>query len=74
MRQTLTDDFWGIHKNMNCAFPLSQLVLSIAIGIIHSTSLNIPHVGLCLFTDVRLLALKYLRIHKSYLRSIMEQT
>ena len=23
MRQTLTDDFWGLHKNKNCAFPLS---------------------------------------------------
>ena len=23
MRQTLTDNFWGIHKNMNCAFPLT---------------------------------------------------
>ena len=23
MRQTLTDDFWGLHKNMNCAFPLN---------------------------------------------------
>ena len=22
MRQTLTDDFWGLQKNMNCAFPL----------------------------------------------------
>ena len=22
MKQTLTDDFWGLHKNMNCAFPL----------------------------------------------------
>ena len=22
MRQTLTDYFWGLHKNMNCAFPL----------------------------------------------------
>ena len=22
MRQTLTDDFWGLHKNMNCVFPL----------------------------------------------------
>ena len=21
--KTLTDDFWGLHKNMNCAFPLS---------------------------------------------------
>ena len=20
---TLTDDFWGLHKNMNCAFPLT---------------------------------------------------
>ena len=24
MRQTLTDDFWGLHKNMNCAFPLNR--------------------------------------------------
>ena len=24
MRQTLSDDFWGLHKNMNCAFPLSN--------------------------------------------------
>ena len=24
MRQTLTDDFWRLHKNMNCAFPLSK--------------------------------------------------
>ena len=22
IRQTLIDDFWGLHKNMNCAFPL----------------------------------------------------
>ena len=22
MKQTLTDDFWGLHKNMNCAFSL----------------------------------------------------
>ena len=22
MRQTLTNDFWGLHKNMNCPFPL----------------------------------------------------
>ena len=21
---TLTDDFWGLHKNMNCAFPLNS--------------------------------------------------
>ena len=25
MRQTLTDDFWGLHKNMNCVFPLSDI-------------------------------------------------
>ena len=23
MRQTLTDDFWGLNRNMNCAFPLN---------------------------------------------------
>ena len=22
MKQTLTDNFWGLHKNMNYAFPL----------------------------------------------------
>ena len=22
IRKKLTDDFWGLHKNMNCAFPL----------------------------------------------------
>ena len=25
MRQTLTGDFWGLQKNMNCAFPLSDV-------------------------------------------------
>ena len=25
VRQTLTDDFWGLHKNMNCAFPLTLI-------------------------------------------------
>ena len=24
MRQTLTDDFGGLHKKMNCAFPLTK--------------------------------------------------
>ena len=23
MKQTLTDDFWGLHKNMDFAFPFS---------------------------------------------------
>ena len=23
MRQTLTDDFWGLHKNINCMFPFT---------------------------------------------------
>ena len=27
MRQTLTDDFWGLHKNMNCAFPLNAVFI-----------------------------------------------
>ena len=25
MRQTLTNDFWGLHKNINCAFPLGRI-------------------------------------------------
>ena len=28
IRQTLTNDFWGLHKNMNCAFPLTQLLIT----------------------------------------------
>ena len=29
MRQkTLTNDFWGLHKNMNCAFPLNASSIS----------------------------------------------
>ena len=24
IRQTLADDFWGLHKNMNCAFPFKN--------------------------------------------------
>ena len=27
MRQTLTDDFGGLHRNMNCAFPLKVFEL-----------------------------------------------
>ena len=26
MRQTLTDDFWGLHKNINCVFPLIRVL------------------------------------------------
>ena len=26
MRQTLTDDFWGLQNNMNCTFPLMYLI------------------------------------------------
>ena len=26
IRHTLTDDFGGLHKNMNCAFPLIKLI------------------------------------------------
>ena len=25
MRQTLIDDIWGLHKNMNCTFPSKQI-------------------------------------------------
>ena len=30
MIQTLTDDFWGLHKNMNCPFPLKMKLWSIS--------------------------------------------
>ena len=26
MRQTLTNDFWGLHKIMSCAFPLNYKI------------------------------------------------
>ena len=29
MRQTLTDNFWGIHKNINCAFPLRTSLVNV---------------------------------------------
>ena len=25
MRQTLTDDIWGLHKNKKCEFPLTSI-------------------------------------------------
>ena len=28
MRQTLTDTFWVLHRNINCAFPLNETVKS----------------------------------------------
>ena len=28
IRQTLTDDFWRLHKNMNYTFPLRIIVLT----------------------------------------------
>ena len=36
MKQTLTDDFCGLHKNMNCAFPL-KVPIRIIIELIYST-------------------------------------
>ena len=32
LRQTLTDDFWGLHKNMNCTFHLSTYDLLLPPG------------------------------------------
>ena len=29
MRQTLNNNFWGLHKNMNCALPLSSQAYSV---------------------------------------------
>ena len=29
MRKKLTDDIWGLHKNMNCAFPLKGSYLEL---------------------------------------------
>ena len=27
MKRTLTDDYWGLHKNMNCVFPLKHVIV-----------------------------------------------
>ena len=32
LRQRLTDDFWGLHKNMNCTFTLSSVFVSCFLG------------------------------------------
>ena len=32
-RQTLTDDFWGLHKNMSCEFPLTCILMKKQISI-----------------------------------------
>ena len=31
MRQTLTDKFWGLHKNKNCAFPLRTTIFFLSL-------------------------------------------
>ena len=46
MRQTLTDEFWGLHKNMNCSFPLRKIYGSrIVLCFASKTKLiNIKHI------------------------------
>ena len=47
IRQTLTDDFWGLHKNMNCAFPLItkfEFILSDTTNICKTTLLILQYV------------------------------
>ena len=42
MRQTLTNDFWGLHKNMNCAFPLKFLQNSHVNTCVWDSLINLP--------------------------------
>ena len=52
MRQTLTDDFWRLHKNIDCAFPLNlkflhlvpKLKLSMSLHGDNSNQVNLNHV------------------------------
>ena len=46
MKQTLIDNFWGLHKNMNCAFLLNS-PFSKDILILHNikSSFHRNHVG-----------------------------
>ena len=50
MRQTLTDAFWWLHKNMNCAFLLKDMKVLLYICF-YNISLNVlrptrsPHIG-----------------------------
>ena len=46
MRQTSTDDFWGLHKNMNCAFPLMCEILANTIFSQSTDSTFIPVLSL----------------------------
>ena len=43
MRQTLTDDFWGLQKSLNCAFPLTNRKYSFKNLISVETSLSDHH-------------------------------
>ena len=50
IKQTLADDFWGLHKNMNCAFPLKyskiyEFISNIVVQAYVSCSLGIEKIG-----------------------------
>ena len=40
MRQTLINDFWGLHKKMNCAFPLMMFECIFGFDILRKFSFN----------------------------------
>ena len=64
MRQTLIDDFWGLHKNMNCAFPLIIKTLVVFLSMF-------PIANMVLFQDsIFWLALTrdVMYIYKRYMR------
>ena len=44
MRQTLTNDFWGLRKNANCAFPLNINIQ----GVISTYIRYLVHLKVCL--------------------------
>ena len=48
MRQTLTNDFWGLRKNANCAFPLNINIQ----GVISTYIRYLVHLKVCLWNYV----------------------
>ena len=54
MRQTLTDDFWGLHKNINCAFPLRNLQTSQANNSRIHRITNVKFSGYCFYINTNI--------------------
>ena len=74
MRQTLTDDFGGLHKNMNCAFPLMCTVKKWSDhGIIIGTGITCKKISCHMRdSDCRWLIVENAKMFRSYVKHFLE--